>query len=73
MNRIAACTTALLIVVSLATGCTLVSESLLVENKPELQNPPINPVPDAMLGQPMVATPRSMKNRFSYYGLDHAE
>ena len=72
MNRIAA-GTALLVAASLATGCTLVSESLLVENKPELQNPPINPVPDDMIGQPVVATPQSMTNRFSYYGIDHAE
>lgn len=72
MNRIVA-GTALLIALTLAGGCTLVSESLLVGNKPHLQNPPINPVPDALKGQPMVTTPRSMKNRFSYYGLDHAE
>ncbi len=72
MNRIVT-GTALLIAVALSGGCALVSESLLVENKPHLQNPPINPVPDTMKGQPVVTTPRSMKNRFSYYGIDHAE
>jgi hypothetical protein len=72
MNRIAVAT-ALFVAATLATGCTLISESLLVDNKPALQNPPINPIPDTMIGQPMVATPRSMTNRFSYYGLEHAE
>lgn len=65
--------TALLIAIALSGGCALVSESLLVDNKPHLHNPPINPVPGALKGQPMVTTPRSMKNRFSYYGIDHAE
>lgn len=54
-------------------GCNLVSESLLVQNKPALENPPINPVPNDMKGSPLVTTPPSMKNRFSYYGLEHAE
>ncbi|MDX1607322.1 MAG: hypothetical protein R3202_14110 [Candidatus Competibacterales bacterium] len=57
----------------LASGCTYVSESLLVRNKPQLQQPPINPIPDEMRGSYVNTTPQSMKNRFSYYGLDHAE
>lgn len=56
-----------------ASGCTLVSETLLIPNKPHLVNPQTQPVPEHMRGSPIVATPRSMKNRFSYYGLEHAE
>ncbi len=56
-----------------AGGCTLVSETLLVQNKPHLVNPQTHPVPDDMRGGHIVSTPMSMKNRFSYYGLEHAE
>lgn len=56
-----------------ASGCTLVSDTLLVKNKPHLVNPQTNPVPEHMRGSYYVSTPESMKNRFSYYGLEHAE
>lgn len=56
-----------------SSGCTLVSDTLLVTNKPHLVNPEVQPVPEHMRGNPVVTTPASMKNRFSYYGLDHAE
>ena len=55
------------------SACSLVSESLLVKNKAHLQNPSTNPVPAEMTGSSYVMTPGSMKNRFSYYGLEHAE
>ena len=55
------------------SACSLVSESLLVKNKAHLQNPATNPVPADMKGHSYVMTPQSMKNRFSYYGLEHAE
>lgn len=55
------------------SGCTYVSSALLVKNKPELAKPQFNSVPANMKGSPLVFTPRTMKNRFSYYGLDHAE
>ncbi len=73
MNRIIPFSLALIISLPLLGGCTYAGESLLVQDKAHLRNPPINPIPDAMRGQPMVATPQSMRNRFSYYGLDHAE
>lgn len=57
----------------LLAGCNLVSESLLVKNKSYLENPPSNSVPAPMQGTSYVSTPQSMKNRFSYYGIDHAE
>ncbi len=59
--------------VLVASGCTLVSETLLVQNKPHLVNPQTHPVPEDMRGGHIVRTPMSMKNRFSYYGLEHAE
>ena len=55
------------------SACSLVSESLLVKNKPYLEKPPVNSVPANMKGRSYVSTPMSMKNRFSYYGLEHAE
>ena len=61
------------LVLTSLSACNYVSESLLVKNKAHLQNPPSNAVPADMQGSYYVATPQSMKNRFSYYGLDHAE
>jgi len=55
------------------SACNLVSESLLVKNKTQLQKPSINPVPADMKGSYVVMTPDSMTNRFSYYGIEHAE
>ena len=55
------------------SGCNYVSESLLVKNKPHLEKPRFNPIPPELRGEKRVMTPQSMKNRFSYYGLDHAE
>lgn len=55
-----------------ATGCTLVSDSLLVKNKPYLEKPPINPVPPALVGSYWNPTPAALKNDgFDYYGLNH--
>lgn len=62
-----------LILVTGLSACSLVSESLLVKNKTSLQKPQTNPVPAEMKGSHMVYTPSSMTNRFSYYGLAHAE
>lgn len=55
------------------SACSLISDDLLVENKPYLAKPQTNPVPDEMYGSSYVTTPDSMTNRFSYYGLEHAE
>ena len=61
------------IVLTSLCACNAVSESLLVKNKAHLQNPPSNAIPANMQGSPTVSTPQSMTNRFSYYGLTHAE
>ena len=62
-----------LVIMTGLSACSLVSESLLVKNKASLQKPQTNPVPTEMKGSYMVYTPQSMTNRFSYYGLAHAE
>ncbi|MEZ5589549.1 MAG: hypothetical protein R3F53_02085 [Gammaproteobacteria bacterium] len=61
------------VIVTGLSACSLVSESLLVKNKASLQKPQTNPVPAEMKGSYMVSTPQGMTNRFSYYGLAHAE
>jgi hypothetical protein len=61
------------IVLTSLGACNAVSESLLVKNKAHLQNPPSNAIPANMQSNTIVSTPQSMTNRFSYYGLTHAE
>lgn len=63
----------LIIAVTVTSGCTTGSSTLLVKTPPALKQPPVNPVPPALVGRSWNPTPPGLKNDgFDYYGISHA-